>query len=69
LFGTLVSAIAAANILNVGLNQMLINGVSVMGISVPAMGLQGAAWATTISRWFLLGFLLLFSRRQLRWGG
>ena len=49
-------------------DQVLINGVTALGgaVSVPAMGLQGAAWATTLSRWFLLGFLLFFSRKPLR---
>lgn len=66
LFGTLVAAVAAANVVNVALNKVLIDGVDVAGLLfVPAMGLQGAAWATTVSRWFLLGFLLFFSRKPL----
>ncbi|MEQ8805414.1 MAG: MATE family efflux transporter [Rhodospirillales bacterium] len=38
-----------ANLLNVGLNWVFIYGVG----SVPAMGAEGAAWATTIVRWAL----------------
>ena len=64
LFGTLVFAVATANVVNVGLNHVLINGVSLAGI--PAMGLQGAAWATTLCRWLLLVFLLLYAREPLR---
>jgi hypothetical protein len=69
LFGTLVSAVATANVVNVAMNYILINGVTVAGLVIPAMGLQGAAWATTLSRWFLLAFLMYFSRKPLRWGG
>ena len=55
LFGTLVAAVAAANVVNVALNHVLINGVVIFAgntavtIVLPAMGLQGAAWATTLS--------------------
>ena len=38
-----------ANLLNVGLNWVMIYGAG----SIPAMGAEGAAWATTIVRWVL----------------
>lgn len=63
-FGSLATAVFAANAVNVGLNQVLINGAVPLGI--PAMGLDGAAWATTLSRWFLLAALAWFSRVPLR---
>jgi MATE family multidrug resistance protein len=49
-----VLTIVAANLANVGLNWVLIYGK----FGVPALGVVGAAWATTISR-LLMAFLLL----------
>lgn len=45
---------AASILLNVVLNFWLING----GLGVPALGVEGAAWATTISRVFQAALLL-----------
>ncbi|MBA2292639.1 MAG: polysaccharide biosynthesis C-terminal domain-containing protein, partial [Gemmatimonadales bacterium] len=39
-------AIGVANLLNIALNRLLIFG----GLGIPAMGVAGSAWATTISR-------------------
>ena len=62
-------AVLAANLVNVGLNWLLIFG----NLGLPAMGAVGSGWATTGSRWFmmlaLLGFgwpLLAPSLRPLR---
>jgi MATE family multidrug resistance protein len=43
----IVLTIIAANLLNAGLNWVLIFG----HFGAPALGVAGAAWATTISRW------------------
>jgi MATE family multidrug resistance protein len=51
---SIVIAIVAANVANAVLNWVLIFG----HFGVPAMGVEGSAWATTISRW-LLAILLL----------
>ena len=48
-----VAAMALANLVNAGLNALLIEGVG----GFPAMGAEGAALATAIARW--LGALLL----------
>lgn len=45
---------AASIVLNIVLNYWLING----GLGVPALGVEGAAWATTISRGFQAALLL-----------
>lgn len=45
----------AANVLNIALNWVLIDG---MWMSEP-LGAAGAAWATTITRWFMAGTLAL----------
>jgi MATE family multidrug resistance protein len=59
--GAIVAAIALANVANAGLNWVLINGAG----PVPAMGVLGSAWATTISRWILLASLVLLARGAL----
>lgn len=46
----IVAVIVLANLLNVGLNWILIFG----NLGAPAMGANGSAWATTISRWVML---------------
>ncbi len=52
----IVAAIVAANLLNVGLNWLLIYG----HWGAPALGAFGSAWSTTISRWAMtLGLALL----------
>jgi MATE family multidrug resistance protein len=53
----IVVVIALANLLNVGLNWVLIFG----GLGAPAMGANGSAWATTISRWFMLAAIVGFA--------
>ena len=45
-----------ANIANVGLNYVLIFGA----FGLPAMGAEGSAWATTILRWLLAGWVLFY---------
>ena len=65
-FAPLVSAIMIANATNAALNQVLINGVSVAGITIPALGLTGAAWATVTSRWILLILTCVFAAKELR---
>jgi MATE family multidrug resistance protein len=45
----------AANLLNAGLNWILIFGK----LGAPALGVIGSAWATTISRWAMLFALLV----------
>ena len=55
----IVFTIVAANLLNVGLNSVLIHGK----FGAPALGPNGSAWATTISRWVML-FMLV----ALAWG-
>lgn len=44
-----------ANIINVALNWLLIDG----GVTAEPLGAAGAAWATTISRWFMAGSVIL----------
>jgi multidrug resistance protein, MATE family len=57
----IVIAMIVSNLVNAGLNWVLIFG----HLGAPAMGVAGSAWATTISRWMLLGFVLAFSRRTI----
>jgi MATE family multidrug resistance protein len=53
----IVWTIVGANLLNAGLNWVLIFGK----LGAPSLGVIGAAWATTISRWAMLFALLLLS--------
>ena len=62
-FAPLVRAVLVANALNVAMNRALIDGVAALG--VPAMGLDGAAWATVCSRWSLLILVLAFAKDRL----
>jgi MATE family multidrug resistance protein len=55
-------AIVVANLANAGLNWVLIFG----NLGAPALGVEGSAWATTISRWLLLTLLLALTWRTLR---
>lgn len=50
----IVVVIVLANVVNAGLDLLLIYG----GAGIPAMGVDGAAWATTICRWGMLAGLL-----------
>lgn len=52
--------IAIANIANVVLNNWLIHG----GLGIPPMGVQGSAWATSASRFLMIGMLLVVSWRE-----
>jgi MATE family multidrug resistance protein len=54
--------IVVANLANAGLNWMLIFG----RLGAPPLGVAGAAWATTLSRWVLLTLLLTLTWRRLR---
>lgn len=56
-----VWTIAVANILNVALNQWLIFG----GLGVPALGVAGSAWATTISRTVMAVGVFALARHDL----
>ena len=71
-FAALVASISVANIVNVTLNKIFIDGVSVssffgvpIGLEIAAHGLRGAAWATVFSRWTLLLLLLWFAEKPL----
>ncbi|HEX5041469.1 MAG TPA: MATE family efflux transporter [Candidatus Polarisedimenticolaceae bacterium] len=60
--GPVVAAIVGANLLNAGLNVVLIYGAG----PVPALGAVGSAWASTVSRWALVAGLLLTGGGELR---
>jgi multidrug resistance protein, MATE family len=55
-------AIVMANLVNAALNWVLIFG----HLGVPALGVVGSAWATTISRWLLALLLLALTWRTLK---
>jgi MATE family, multidrug efflux pump len=55
-------SILVANLVNAGLNWVLIFGHGPM----PPMGVLGSAWATTVSRWLLAGLLVVLSWKHLR---
>lgn len=57
----LLFAMAATNLLNAALNAMLIYGVG----GGPALGAVGCGWATSMSRWFMLGAVTFASWPQL----
>lgn len=54
-------AILAANLTNVALNWVLIFG----RLGAPAMGANGSAWSTTVSRWLMLGLIVALGWRAL----
>ena len=58
---SMVWAMIAANILNLGLNWVFVFG----HLGVPALGAIGSSWATTLSRWALAVFLVVFAWRSL----
>ena len=60
--GAILISILVANLVNAGLNWVLIYGHG----PLPAMGLLGSAWATTVSRWLLAGVLVGLAWRDLR---
>lgn len=45
-----------ALLLNIGLNRIFIHG----GGFVPALGVVGSGWATTLVRWFMFGALMVY---------
>lgn len=57
----LVIAMVATNLLNAALNAMLIYGVG----GGPALGAVGCGWATSVSRWFMLGAVAFAAWPQL----
>jgi len=58
----IVGTIVVGNLLNAGLDWVFVFG----HLGAPPMGAVGSALASTISRWVMLGLLLLLSRRELR---
>jgi len=62
-----MTALVTANLVNVGVNWLLIFG----NLGAPQLGVDGAAWATCISRIYLAVFLfvtILLHHRRLGWG-
>jgi MATE family multidrug resistance protein len=57
----IVVAVLIANVANALLDWVLIYG----NWGLPALGAVGAAWATTGSRWLMLGIVLLLTGREL----
>jgi multidrug resistance protein, MATE family len=58
----IIGSMVVGNLLNLGLNWVLIFG----HLGAPALGVQGSAWATTISRWLMTAALLGLAWRRLR---
>lgn len=58
----IVVAVVAANLVNVGLNWVLVFG----RLGMPALGAEGSAWATSVTRWLMVGLLLGLGGRELR---
>jgi len=58
----IVGAMIAGNLTNLGLNYLWIYG----RLGFPAAGAVGSAWATVVSRWVMLGLLLVVAWRSLR---
>jgi MATE family multidrug resistance protein len=57
----IVITIVAGNLLNLGLNLILVFG----RFGLPAMGALGSALSSTIGRWFMLSLLLVLARGDL----
>ena len=70
-FAALVAAVTAANVVNVTLNKIFIDGVTVgsfaglPGFQIQGYGLVGAAWSTVFSRWTLFFLILWFAAKPL----
>ena len=60
--GAIVASIVLANLVNAGLNWVLIYGHG----PFPALGVLGSAWATSASRWILMAVLVALAWRDLR---
>jgi MATE family multidrug resistance protein len=60
--GPIVVTIVLANLLNAGLNYCWVFGHG----GFEALGVFGSAWATTVSRWFMLALLLALCWRDIR---
>ncbi|HKJ01668.1 MAG TPA: MATE family efflux transporter [Longimicrobiales bacterium] len=58
----ILATVVLANLGNVLFNWILIYG----NLGVPALGAVGSGWATSLSRWLMLGALLLFGWPRLR---
>lgn len=58
----IVTTVITANLVNVGANWVLIFG----NLGMPELGAVGSAWATSLSRWFLLGMLCVLAWGELR---
>ncbi len=59
--GPVLIVILTANVVNAALNPLLIFGWG----PVPGMGVEGAAWGTTFSRWLMVTMVFLLARREL----
>ena len=55
-------ALVSANLVNAGANWLLIYGKA----GLPALGVEGSAWATTLARVYMAAFLFLAIRREHR---
>jgi MATE family multidrug resistance protein len=55
-------AVLLANLVNAGLNWVLIYGK----LGAPALGVLGSGYATAAAQWFMLGALLFFGRESFR---
>jgi MATE family multidrug resistance protein len=55
-------ALVSANLVNAGANWVLIYG----HLGMPALGVEGAAWATTIARIYMAAFLYIAVQREHR---
>ncbi|MBZ5638621.1 MAG: MATE family efflux transporter [Acidobacteriia bacterium] len=55
-------AVLLANLVNAGLNWVLIYGK----LGMPALGVLGSGYATAVAQWFMLAALLFFGRRSFR---
>ncbi len=53
----IMAALISANVVNVFVDWALIYG----RLGLPAMGVEGAGWATTLSRYYMAGFLVVFA--------
>lgn len=59
-------ALVTANLVNVAADWALVYG----RLGLPALGVEGSGWATSLSRFYMAGFLLVFAiRHDLRNGG